>query len=165
MPFLNMKPIKNGDSATPTLFNERFQKIVNFFNNGLDSANITDGAITSEKIAAAAVTAEKVSPAANWQTVTYQNSWTTYSTSWGPAEYYKDHAGVVHMRGLIKSGTVGATAFTLPAGYRPGVQLLFAIISNEAIARVDVKANGEVVVTNGSNNWVSLASIVFRAEA
>jgi hypothetical protein len=48
------------------------------------------------------------------------------------AGFYKDREGVVHLKGLIKTGTSGTLAgalFQLPAGYRPGTQkILFETV-------------------------------------
>lgn len=103
-----------------------------------------------------------------WQTPTLQNSWVQYDTIFGTAQYYKDSTGVVHLRGLLKNGTVtaGTSLFTLPAGYRPVMQMLYEVTSNDARARLDVKTDGTVTTGPGvSNLWVSLANMSFRAEA
>jgi hypothetical protein len=45
------------------------------------------------------------------------------STSTETAGFYKDKEGLVHLKGMIKTGTVGPLAgglFNLPSGYRPG---------------------------------------------
>jgi hypothetical protein len=55
----------------------------------------------------------------SWNSASLTNGWTNYGGSWAPAGYYKDAQGIVHLRGLIKSGTVGSAEFTLPSGYRP----------------------------------------------
>ena len=68
-----------------------------------------------------------------WQTVSFEHSWVNYGGSYGNAAYMKDAFGVVHLRGMIKSGTVGSSAFTLPAGCRPPAQVLAVTISNSAI--------------------------------
>ena len=54
-----------------------------------------------------------------WTNASMQNSWVVYDTARYTPGYFKDEHGIVHLRGLIKSGTVGASCFTLPAGYRP----------------------------------------------
>lgn len=100
-----------------------------------------------------------------WQTVTFQNSWVEYdSTTYGATGYYKDTAGMVHLRGLVKSGTVGdVPIFTLPAGYRPAYPMAFALSSNSAFGQGYIKATGEVECLTGSNASVWLSNIHFRA--
>lgn len=105
-----------------------------------------------------------------WIVPTMTNGWLTYDADpggWSGPGYYKDSAGVVHLRGLIKSGTVGASAFTLPVGYRPADgNLLIGTISNGAVGRVRVSTDGTVMPESPSSNaWVALDSISFRADA
>ena len=50
------------------------------------------------------------------------NGWLNYPDPYGPGRFRKLASGLVVMEGLIYNGTVGATAFILPVGYRPTVQ-------------------------------------------
>jgi hypothetical protein len=68
---------------------------------------------------------------------------------------------LVFLQGNIKNGTIGAAAFTLPAGYRPPAAVSFETKSNDAIAGVSILSNGEVYVTFGSNAGVSLDGMFF----
>ena len=72
--------------------------------------------------------------------------------------------GVVHLRGLVKSGTVGLAIFNLPEGYRPSAREAIATISNGAIGRCDIKTSGNVIAYIGNNAWFSLDGITFRAD-
>lgn len=93
----------------------------------------------------------------------FANSWANYGSGWGEASYWKDPLGFVHLRGLIKSGTVGSHAFTLPPGFRPITNETYPTISNGAVGRVDVLTDGQVEPVSPSNNtYVSLAGIYFR---
>lgn len=94
------------------------------------------------------------------------NSWaTTFALSNGTdmPGYYKDPLGWVHLRGVLSSGVVGSEAFTLPAGYRPASLRIFSVISNGAVARFDVSAAGVCTPVSGSNVYVSLDGISFKA--
>lgn len=97
-----------------------------------------------------------------WQAPSLQNSWTNYGSPHASAGYCIDLMGFVHLRGVVKSGTIGAAIFTLPNGYWPSGQLLLPVISNGAIGRVDINSSGVVTATAGSNTYVSLDGIVFR---
>lgn len=99
---------------------------------------------------------------------TLLNGWENYSSTgfYAPAGYWKDSCGVVHLTGMIKGGAIaaGTTLFTLPEGYRPGGQELFATVSVNLPARVDVAKNGNVYIQSGGNaGWLSLCGISFRA--
>lgn len=92
----------------------------------------------------------------------FAGTWVNFGTSDAPAAFWRDPFGWVHLRGLIKSGTINTTAFTLPPGFRPPLREVFAVISNGAIGRVDVQADGVVLPAAGNNTYVSLAGIHFR---
>ena len=50
----------------------------------------------------------------------FQNSWEDKGgTLDKPAGFYKDRAGIVHLRGRIFNGSANTVIFQLPAGYRP----------------------------------------------
>jgi hypothetical protein len=66
---------------------------------------------------------------------------------------------------LIKSGTMNTTAFTLPAGYRPGAQGIFGTNSNGGFGSVEISNAGAVTPTVGANGYVSLDTVCFLAEA
>lgn len=97
-----------------------------------------------------------------WQTPTFLNSWVNNGGGYNNAGYYKDNFGIVHLRGLIKSGTLGLSAFTLPAGYRPPAREIFGTVSNFAFGTVYVDTTGDVVPFNGSNAFISLDGLTFR---
>jgi hypothetical protein len=93
----------------------------------------------------------------------FANSWVNYGSGWADAAYWRDPFGMVHLRGVIKSGTVGSGAFTLPPGFRPATNEIFAVMSNGAVGRVDVTTDGQVApITPSNNTYVSLSGITFR---
>jgi hypothetical protein len=107
------------------------------------------------------------SGASPWIAPTLLNSWVNYDPSyWSPAGYMKDSSGIVHLRGLVKSGTVGSWIFVLPSGFRPARAAMFSVIDgNNAICRCDVHPDGAVVpATMTGNGYYSLDGITFLAE-
>ena len=103
-----------------------------------------------------------------WNEVTnFLGTWVNFNPSvWATAAYYKDSLGRIHLKGLVKSGTCGTNIFTLPSGYRPLLNLVFATSSDNAHGRVDIKSDGSVFANSSacSNIFVSLDGISFRAE-
>jgi hypothetical protein len=103
-----------------------------------------------------------------WTAPTLLNSWVNYGAGgYSDAGYYKDAAGTVRLQGAIKSGTIGASVFTLPAGSRPLAAQAYAVPTGAGLATygaVTVAADGTVTVTVGSNALVHLAGVSFRAE-
>jgi hypothetical protein len=92
----------------------------------------------------------------------FENSWTNYDAAYESAGFWKDPFDVVHLQGLVEAGTVPATIFTLPEGYRPVGQATFGVISNGAIGGIDITAAGGVYVFQGNNTYVQLNGISFR---
>jgi hypothetical protein len=95
---------------------------------------------------------------------TLQNGWVNFGSTYGNAQYYKDKENRVHLRGLVANGIFGVPIFNLPSGYRPFNQLIFTVTANNAYGRIDVDSFGSVILTVGSNAFVSLDGISFRAE-
>lgn len=94
---------------------------------------------------------------------TFANSWVNFGSGWQVAGFNRDPFGWVRLRGLIKSGTVGSAAFTLPPGYRPPLAERFIVSSNGTTGAVEVLADGTVQPVSPSNNtYVSLSGIAFR---
>lgn len=93
----------------------------------------------------------------------FENSWVNYDAS-GLAEmrFIKDASGVVHLEGVVKSGTVPSTIFTLPEGYRPKFRTIWNQITAGGVGRIDIYEKshgsqaGEVYMANGSNTWIGV---------
>lgn len=98
----------------------------------------------------------------------YENSWAVYSDSnWIPASFRKDENGIVHMQGLVARATTSTLPiFTLPVGYRPSTNIIFATVGTSAFVEIRVLSNGQVHRESGGggSTWVSLAPIHFRAK-
>lgn len=91
-----------------------------------------------------------------------QNNWVNYDAGFEQAGYFKDKFGIVHLKGLVCSGS-SAVIMTLPEGYRPAGQLLFTVVSGNGFARIDVLNNGEVkLIGTYDSEYVSLTGISFR---
>jgi hypothetical protein len=109
-------------------------------------------------------------------------AWANYGAGYVTAAYYKDPWGVVHLRGLVGSGSDGGVGtfgqhatyvLFLPAGYRPPAVEQFAVpvqdtvtFPSGTVGRVDVSADGGVRLvypfTAGIDS-LALDSISFRA--
>ena len=93
----------------------------------------------------------------------FENSWANYSAAYNSAAYMKDSLGFVHLKGLVKDGTIGQAVFTLPAGYRPANTVLQSTVSNSAAGASYIYATGAVNAQIGNNAWFSLEGITFYA--
>lgn len=92
----------------------------------------------------------------------FQNSWVNYGGTNEQAHYWKDSFNMIHIGGVVKSGTITATIFTLPAGYRPQEALIMPVASNGAFGVVTINPDGTIVASAGSNVYFSLSGISFR---
>lgn len=95
------------------------------------------------------------------------NSWVAYGGAFASPSY-RNKNGTVELFGAMKNGSPSATIFTLPVGSRPLATRQFATASPNAVAYVNVAANGQVQVvaygTGGSNAAVLLDGISFLAQ-
>jgi hypothetical protein len=100
-----------------------------------------------------------------WIALPFVNAWVSYDSTYNTGAYYRDGDGVVHLRGLIKSGT-STTICTLPIGFRPEGRVLTRCISNGYPAsRIDITTSGVVTLEHSTYNagWVGLDGISFKA--
>jgi hypothetical protein len=97
-----------------------------------------------------------------WTAVTsFSNSWVNYGSGFS---YYKDLAGVVHIKGFVHGGTVGTAIFTLPAADCPPDEEVFAVSNNDLYGEVRITTGGVVEqqsITGANNSWLSLDGISF----
>jgi hypothetical protein len=90
-----------------------------------------------------------------------QNQWVQFDVAdYGPAGYYRDVAGNVHLLGWVqKCGTpaTGNVIFVLPPGYRPGHDFSFPVAPATGNQQVDVTTNGNVL---GNNSTLPILSSI-----
>jgi Tfp pilus assembly protein PilV len=93
-------------------------------------------------------------------------SWVRFGTGYNAFGYKKGADGIVSLRGLIKSGDTASTVklFTLPTGFRPAKSTVLVANRARSYGRVDVLANGDVMLRYSSATWTSLDGINFLAE-
>jgi hypothetical protein len=86
--------------------------------------------------------------------------WHNYGGAFATTGFYKDQLGIVHLKGLVSSGSLGykstnplqALLFRLPPAYAPAHQRVFPIVGRNidgqevSQGRVDVKPDGSVVL-------------------
>lgn len=103
-----------------------------------------------------------------WITPDLLNGWVYYGTdgtaTWSPPGFVLDLSGTVHLRGLLKNGTLNASFFQLPVGYRPQYRQLLLGLSGTStgVYRVDVTADGFVTpLGQTANNFASIDGLSF----
>lgn len=111
--------------------------------------------------------------------------WKNFGGGQSTAAFIRDRFGFVHLKGLVHADDVGGPGncfvggndpriFTLPAGYRPAKQSVFATITNSELGRFNVDGPnasglgaGAVFVEDPTTNvsakaWISLNGFSFR---
>jgi hypothetical protein len=111
--------------------------------------------------------AESSTPAV-WVAPTLENGWSNFGGAWVPAGYMKDSNGIVHLRGLLRPGTMvaGTPIFTLPTGFRPVSNEMFPVASylggtGYVGGTTEVYPNGQVRVLTGGTDHFSISGISF----
>ncbi|MGO1003304.1 hypothetical protein [Lysobacter sp. ESA13C] len=131
---------------------------------GTEIVPIVQGGQTRSTTAAAVADLRK----GVWQTPTLNAPWANYGDVFASAGYRRD-GGRVQLRGLVKAGAGGTAIFVLPTGYRPPTQQIYTAVSDSSTqARVDVKTNGEVLVSQpgaGVLGWLSLDGVAFFTDS
>lgn len=102
----------------------------------------------------------------NWVLATLSSNWTPYGSPYPSARAYKRPDGLVMLQGLLRTTGGSGMIGTLPVGYRPKSDLVFAATANGARARIDITSAGQIGLINADvpNGWYSLDSISFIAE-
>lgn len=100
--------------------------------------------------------------------VAFQNSWLNYSGTYRDAVFSKSADGYVTFGGVVTAGSVGTIMFTLPDGYKPSADCMFAIANSgsaASVGTVQVKADGKVYFVTGTDAsptaFVSLDNVRF----
>ncbi len=78
----------------------------------------------------------------------FQNGWVNYDLATEPGAAFYHFLDKCSIRGVIKDGTSGAVAFTLPASHRPDANIHFpalAIKGTLKLAHIEIKTNGDVI--------------------
>jgi len=99
---------------------------------------------------------------------TWANGWGNYGSGYPTGAYWKDALGIVHLEGLVANGTLNASIFQLPVGYRPAVtgttQYMVCTNHNMGVCDLRIDPNGWVSQSGaptGANGWVNLNSVQF----
>jgi len=104
---------------------------------------------------------QRVTLADDWIAPTLLNSWVNYGAGYDSAGY-RLRQGKVDVRGLIKSGSIGASAFVLPIRYRPTNECEKPAATNytgtlvTSIGILTIEVAGNVLPLLGSNVWFSV---------
>jgi hypothetical protein len=137
--------------------------------SSINTNHLADQSVTITKLANGSVTATKIENQQAWMPLTLLNGYTNFDpteTTDYKGAYMKDSLGFVHLHGTLQCGTLGAYAFTLPAGYRPSVLYqCFAVPCSGGVTSLTIQSTGVAYfsLNSGSNILVHI-SVSFKAE-
>lgn len=94
---------------------------------------------------------------------TLLNSWVDYGGAVEASGFAKTPDGVVRLKGTIKNGTLTASAFLLPTGFRPAANRLYPVVSNSVFGYITIQSDGNVVMSSVNATFVTLDGISFVA--
>jgi hypothetical protein len=94
-------------------------------------------------------------------------TWNNFSASDSTAAFFRDQAGMVHLKGVVSCphAVTNPNILQLPAGYQPQLSSFFPVdVNGTANSELSIAPDGEVVVSPnpGANAYVSLDGISFR---
>lgn len=94
------------------------------------------------------------------------NFWTNLGGAFTTAAFFRDRAGIVHLKGVIDPGNYcgNCPIFTLPAGYRPAQMHIFNPNTGNGFVfgRIDITSGGSLFAFAGGPDYLSLDGITFR---
>lgn len=99
-----------------------------------------------------------------WTAVVFANGWVNLDAP--RACQYRKIGDMVYMSGCMASGTMGATAFTLPAGFRPRSNIAFITQISGGVGNLTILSSGAVNVTvasTGTNGFAYIDPGIFYA--
>jgi len=91
-------------------------------------------------------------------------TWVNFESGEQVAGYWRDSAGIVHLRGVVKLGTIPGDLATLPENFRPGSLVRYPAYTNSGLGYVSIAPTGVIRVESGSNPQIDLSAVSFRAE-
>jgi hypothetical protein len=98
----------------------------------------------------------------------FQNGWGNAETKVPPppegAGFFKDHEGIVHLKGIVSGPTEGTAIFQLPDGFRPAAGRFISPAGGELrIYGSGTAQNGALIAP--ATKLISLDGTTFRAES
>ena len=121
------------------------------------------GRFTGNVVVSGTLSAGQLVAPLSWQPLSLLNNWSGGPSGTATPAVALDGEGIVHFRGaMAESGTFNATAFVLPARFRPAHTVFIAVDTvNATTGRLQIDNNGTVLVqdTAGGSNARTFTSL------
>ena len=96
-----------------------------------------------------------------WINPTLLNDWVNYGNGFMPVRYaVKDD--FIFIDGTVKDGLINTPIFNLPINDRPPFTVVLPVVSGIGTGRLQVHANGDVVLVDGDASFTTLHSTIFK---
>jgi hypothetical protein len=101
-----------------------------------------------------------------WNYLTgFYNGWENYGNPVASCSYTKDLFNKVHLRGVLKNGSLNSTIFFLPVDYRPAKDFVPGVLTSTGLGQINIRTtSGEVVLASGGTDAVVLDGLSWYAE-
>lgn len=93
----------------------------------------------------------------------FLNNWVNWGGNNVTLGFLKDPMGFVHIKGLIKNGTINTAVFLLPVNYRPVKYEEFVCNTSSGLGAIGVDEDGSVLAWVSTNASVTIGGITFKA--
>jgi len=123
--------------------------------------------VTSDKLIGDIQDAQKTLGGLTWASARLEPEWSNYGKGYSDPSYAKDRMGIVHLRGLAKSGGQGSgfPLMILPEAFRPEYQHEIVVACNGIIpCEVMIETGGKVWFEAWDQGWVSLDGVSFASK-
>jgi hypothetical protein len=95
----------------------------------------------------------------------FQNGFVNYGT-FTPARF-RMSGGIVIVQAMVRNGTAGTVIWNMPVGYRPGAQILAAIVSGEPPtgSRCDITVSGDLTCDSRNPQGWQAINLAYTPDA
>jgi hypothetical protein len=136
--------------------------------SGQGIGNLIFGRDPSGALSVATLSARTIAAQTLQKPPALTNGWVQYSaTNRSAVGFWLDPMHCVHLQGHVASGELHEPVFTLPVGLRPAKDKTFAVAGAPSkgggASVVRISQAGAVCVDAGSNAWLSIDGVSFRA--
>jgi hypothetical protein len=127
----------------------------------INGKSIKNHTVAGKKLKTHTLTGKQIKPLVWHPITTLENGWENFGANERPAAYAVDVQGITHLRGTIKGGASGSTAFTLPSRAVPhGVDLNLTCISDDGGRAADlVISGGNVTPRNAPGSTTAVTGL------
>jgi hypothetical protein len=90
------------------------------------------------------------------------NSWENYGSPYEPLRWTRDEYSLVHVQGVVKSGSTGTVIASLPSSASPDYTRIFPVVTgSNTLGVIEVSTSGDIKLLSGDTSKVAI-ELTFR---